>query len=271
MDESEPAKRRIGTSGELVLGALLGAVLGWPITKALDAWSAENNWPWWIYLLGSVVGVAVVLLGMSLLIRRWRRTIWGPVGRRLKWLWSWHPVSARRLKKLQPDRSDEVIKLTLLTSVPAIVRHIIKDDDEFESRMKRLITPIVDERIRKLQVARLEEQTRAPQIPSPPLPRPRWTVQMDEDTYGDFHLSNAVPRSVAREVRIEGDVDCTITSAGAWEDLSGESSGPFTARLSGEATTAGVQFTIYWYDEAGSLQDGKYFLSGEDIRRARAY
>lgn len=92
--------------------------------------------------------------------------------------------------------------------------------------------------------------------PKPPLPRPRWQAGPD-NTQGPDHyvIQNTVPRSVAKEVRVEADSDMNIIDAGHWQDLSTEGPtkgvGTFIAVAMERGIDQGVQLTVSWYDENG--------------------
>ncbi|WP_404311200.1 hypothetical protein LG314_07615 [Agrococcus terreus] len=77
---------------------------------------------------------------------------------------------------------------------------------------------------------------------------------------------NLVPRSIAREVRIESDDDLTITDAGHWSELSPSGTSPaegtFTGRLTEQGRHEGVNFTITWFDEVGNRREAATWVEG---------
>ncbi|GAA3882616.1 hypothetical protein GCM10022381_26100 [Leifsonia kafniensis] len=101
--------------------------------------------------------------------------------------------------------------------------------------------------------------------PIVPLPEPRWSVRMVHETTERFELVNAVPRSVAKEVRIEGDQDIRILDAGHWNDLSGEAVGPFRGSLAEKAYRMGAYFTVTWFDENNQPKEKSVNLAREVI------
>lgn len=103
-----------------------------------------------------------------------------------------------------------------------------------------------------------------------PLPDPRWRVYPDEagDDY-DWILRNAVPRSVAKEVRLESKSGMEILDAGHWSDLSGGSkgaTGSFRGEMDDDGATFGVHFTLVWYDENNSRRTGAVSWPGHQDR-----
>jgi len=108
--------------------------------------------------------------------------------------------------------------------------------------------------------AQAATESQPPEPKQPPLPRPRWIVEADtEDGAPDWYtIQNLVPRSVAREVRVEAGPEFQILDAGHWEDLS--TSGPASGRGSFQAwandwaVANGVDVVITWYDEQGNAQ-----------------
>lgn len=106
-----------------------------------------------------------------------------------------------------------------------------------------------------------------PKPPPPPLPRPRWLIApAPSEEPNEYVLRNSVPRSVAREVRLEADPEFKILNAGHWKDLSvteGEASvGSFVGVFTSQGNTFGVHFNVSWYDEKGELQLLPLFLGG---------
>lgn len=113
---------------------------------------------------------------------------------------------------------------------------------------------------RQVAAARAAKETRLPR------PAPRWSVERVGPTH--WALRNLVPRSIAREVRIESDSDLTIVDAGHWPDLSPAgkpaAEGLFQGHVTSSGLTFGVKFTITWYDEAGKAHQGSTYMKGSD-------
>lgn len=102
-----------------------------------------------------------------------------------------------------------------------------------------------------------------------PRPAPRWMVAPENTDEEDVYvLRNSVPRSVAREVRLDADPEFKIVDAGHWQDLSGTdtdgASGRFMGVFTPQGETFGVNLYIKWYDENGSQQAENLFLRGPD-------
>ncbi|MFE4469631.1 hypothetical protein ACFRFH_12530 [Leifsonia sp. NPDC056824] len=246
-----------GVATALVLG-----VLYW----AFGVVSAAKL-PVWVYVF--VVGLVVLVV--SMLIPLWRRAIWGNVGRGLKWIWSWHPVSTRRFRAARKADYEYLDKL-FADNFASWVRKVIKDDKQAEERMKEIIAPVVEQRMRNLQAIRDEAAAVSdPGLAPVPRPVPRWSVEVVRDGVNEFVLVNHVPRSGAREVRIEGDDDFTITSAGQWEDLSGEARGEFTGTFTRNAMQVGVKFFITWFDDNGLTKTAVVFVSAPEIGLAAPF
>jgi len=114
-----------------------------------------------------------------------------------------------------------------------------------------------------------EGKAQGNQDPAPiPLPEPRWNIYADNTGDDqDWILRNAVPRSIAREVRIESDGDLHIIDAGHWPDLSGGDSGAmgsFQGTLTRRGSESGVVFNLTWYDEQGVRKGANVTLPGSN-------
>lgn len=116
------------------------------------------------------------------------------------------------------------------------------------------------------EAARQESAARTANEKRLPRPAPRWSVERVGPTH--WALRNLVPRSIAREVRIESDSDLTIVDAGHWPDLSPAGKPPAEGLFQGHVTSSGlafgVKFTITWYNEAGKAQQGSTYMKGSD-------
>lgn len=253
-----------------MIGALLGAVLGWPITRALDGWATESNLPWWAYLVGSAIGVVAVLFVMTFFVKVWRTAIWGNGWRGMKWLWSWRPVSARRHRNDLRALTSEVIERVDRAASEAAE----KEADRAKARSEATKGLYVSFAEKDAEIAKLlaNLKSRNPSTPQPslPLPDPRWTIKHDmfDKTEYDFILFNHVPRSFAKEVRVEGVTDMNgyteveILDAGHFEDLSGEASGAFRARFGKNARVNGASIEVTWYNEHGAHLTEDIYVPG---------
>lgn len=68
------------------------------------------------------------------------------------------------------------------------------------------------------------------------MPESGWMVAPENTDEDDVYvLRNSVPRSVAREVRLDADPDFKIVDAGHWQDLSGTETGGASGTFMGVA------------------------------------
>jgi len=276
--------------------ALSGAV-GWAITRVLDGAAAANKWPWWAYGIGIGAGLVLLLLGMSIFRSAWRQKTWA----RLAY---WQPFTTRaRLKRIQTDAYSDgmlfengnmkrVLEMerakhaTAMDKISATLSARVSQIASLNNDLNRLSVEAAaardkltamraerDEQRRLNQalesrVERLTSEAKSKPVARtvPPLPRPRWITAREGDNY--YSLRNAVPRSVAREVRIESDADMTILDAGVWDDLSVEGRwagrGPFTATITPSGRSYGVRLTVSWYDENGTELSEYVMVRPED-------
>jgi len=255
-----------------MIGGGVIALLVWAVPALIGAATAAKV-PLWVY-----VGVGLIsLVALSVIIRRWRRIAWGGLRRGLRWLWSWHPVSSRRLDRATAHAARqrhglETLHNNLAEAQQGASVSLALTVTDLTSRLEAL-----EQKSRSLDASIWGMQAGAAPatMGAIPLPQPRWTIKQelwDKSEY-DFTLTNHVPRSVAREVRVEG-VDngryspITILGAGHFEDLSGENSGAFRARFDPDARSDGASFTISWYDEAGEQRWEQLFVPGWVARPA---
>ncbi|MDQ0894513.1 hypothetical protein [Agromyces ramosus] len=276
MTENPPSRRRMSTSVELLIGAVLGAILGWPITRALDEWAAESQLPWWAYLVGTGIGIAFVLFVMTFIIKAWRVSIWGWVGRLAKWLWDSRPVSLRRHR-----RDIERVMKSLIAPILEQSREIAREEiasskmlEDAKAEYARAMTDIAQ----KIAQRRVNGTVAAAASSSKmiPLPAPRWHIQrVESDEHSDtFTLINSVERSVAREVRVDDSHDyngepngvATILEGGHFEDLSGKASGDFRAEFSPSARQGGGTLDVTWYDDDGEKHHEYVRVAGWEKR-----
>ncbi|TFC06758.1 hypothetical protein [Cryobacterium mannosilyticum] len=262
MSEETTTKGRLGTPVELLIGSVIGAVLGWPITKALDGLAADNKWPTWVYMIGTVIGVALVLFVMTFIVTPWRRTIWGSLGRSFKCLWSWRPVSNRGLLHVIG-----VLRTDMANVALEAAHQYDQQKQDLEEAKKLYVEATNRPNVVINRVAGSSIATGGPVIP---LPDPRWTIIHNDFDRGveNFLLTNHVPRSFAKEVRVEGETDrngyseVTILDAATFEDLSGNEYGEFLARFDEHARWSGAPFEVSWYDENGTHRAQTIFVPG---------
>ncbi len=207
--------------------------------------------------LGLVACVAVVvgLIVFSIANRGWRNRTWG-------WLFGLRLTTRFRRARDRESASIDGYADGTESMVPA-VRQLQKQVDLAEAERDSSKQAAEDAIATRDQIVWAPTTAQATQ---PPLPRPRWRVLRafgsDADDF-DFKLMNAVPRSVAKEVRLESDQDLVILDAGHWEDLSGPTNGSFRGRINDRGRQAGVQFTVTWWDEHGVQDTTTIYLAGQ--------
>jgi hypothetical protein len=126
-----------------------------------------------------------------------------------------------------------------------------------ERRLGIAVTAIVDAEAEKTRLetevetltADLAKKVDAPSSPNLPLPRPRWSVYLDEER-DLYKLRNSVERSVANEVRLEVPGGGFTFSDGAhWSSIWGNQERSFDGMPTGNSSTNGVYFEVTWFDE----------------------
>lgn len=282
---------------ELVVGGVVLGAVGWAITRALDGFAAQYEWPWWSYAIGVGGGLALLLVGMTIFRPTWREKTWAKLA-------YWQPFTTQaRLKRIQQDAYSDgmlfengnmkrVLEMEraqhetaidkISATLSARVAHIATLNNDLsrlsletaagrdallamraERDEQRLLNQELEGRIEKLMS---DAKSKPTARTVPPLPRPRWITAREGTNY--YSIRNAVPRSVAREVRIESDADMTILDAGVWDDLSVEGRwagrGPFTATATPSGRSYGVRLTVSWYDENGTQLSEYVMVSPED-------
>lgn len=255
MTESADSSRS-HTPVELIVGGVIGAVLGWPIGRALDAWVGDNEMPWWMYLVGAAIGIAAVLFIMTFFIKRWRTAAWGWLGRLAKWSWDSRPVSQRKHRTALEEHRKAVLRDTQRLAKIA-VKDAIEERKRIDASIQQLATTLSSQ-------GRTAPGAAAEQPKAPPLPTPRWRIRRDEsdESCETFTLINSVERSIAREVRVDDSHDyngepngvATILEGGHFEDLSGKASGDFRAEFSSRSRQSGGSLDVTWYDENAEKQ-----------------
>lgn len=257
-----------------VVTAIVSAVATWVINNAREL-------PW-LSILSIFAGIAVGLFLLSTFIfRRARTVLWGWVPVAWRWLRGLRVTTERQREKLRlqaEQQASELIVTAKSINNEELTRALVEKKQLSEALERALSEGAKDSLARHeaeleladkdRMIASLQDSLRKASIsdsrsPKLPLPRPRWSVYPDARDDADFNsymLKNAVPRSVAQEVRIEGDSDFKITSAGHWEDLSGQRVGEFRGTITFGGTQHGVQFRVQWYDEHGVLNTEHVFM-----------
>lgn len=225
------------------------------------AWANENQ------LAATVVGGVLVVLGLKVL--SYLPRIGSPLatafsfigfvlGILFGWLWAWRPVSARR----HEHDLDAIVARMSAVNTDNLKRH------EANKRTLDEAVKVYAKQLIKLEPHSLrpaDAQTPAtPMNQAPPLPIPRWSIHAaDEEGDGyDFVLKNLMPRSVAKEVHLEGNLDFTLLDAGHWESLSGIAEGEFRGAISARGWALGMRFTVEWYNEKNEHMTASVSLRG---------
>lgn len=255
------------TAGIVVVNGVVTAVV-----SALVTWLINNatSLPWlWVVTIFAAIAV-FTFLALSLARRQLRETIWNRP-------WRW--VRGLRLSTVrQRQREATHIRARTLAEANLTTKSLIAHAEDRVAAAESNRVALQEERDLlaqenarlSLQLHQQTEHLRSLERQSPssesqlPRPAPRWRVYADEDSADgtDFRLSNPVPRSTAREVRIDSDSDMAILDAGHWQDLSGESIGNFRAELTRVGWEQGVAISITWYDENNLRHDGSAYLPG---------
>ena len=204
----------------------------------MTAWT--DFWKWADTSLGSnVVGsliVAGILAGIGLIFTvaksSWREKVWGNMARLLHWV--------RSLRVTTQARTAAALEAARLYGYR---------QGEMWGEQQLVVTPLGPD--------------------GPPLPLPRWTLTLDTTRAElSYVLNNVVPRSIAREVRIENRAECPIMDAGSWEDLSGETSGRFFGAISNRGMMLGVNFEVSWHGEINEYRTSDVWLESRLLKLA---
>jgi len=250
VSENEQKWYNQGLASEVIGGVILLAIAGG------IAWAASEKLPGWVVVIAALVGLLVLSLFLSPL----RTRVWGWVGmirerRRNRVVTTIQAQESARKESEKKGYAFAVEESTPLAE--ALARDLREVTAERDALQKDFAS--LEEAFKR------KGQGLAAAEPRPlPLPKPRWTVYESQDEPGTYILRNAVPRSIAREVHIEGDEDFDVTDAGHWEELSGTSSGSFDGEMTHVGQISGVYFKITWFDEYGLPKDYDYWLRGTD-------
>jgi len=200
-------------------------------------WVNENQ------LAATVIGT-LLATGLVWLLSRLPKV--GPhVRTALKWLWSWHPVSAHRHTR----------------DLAAV--------SEASSAYAQKRTEGIAEKVKTSHEDGLKIDTDANvrAIPAPPPPEPRWKlVRMSgaEDVKCRFTISNLVPGSVALNVRMDnlGQGMFSFDDAAFWPDLSGESSGDFSGVIRSTNAVNRIHLKLTWLNHKHDGQSHTFVVDG---------
>lgn len=213
-----------------------------------DFWTWVNENQFAATVIGGLIVVAIVGVFSRL------PKIGPHVRTFLKWLWSWHPISARK-----HYRDIALVHEATLAEAAAEARVIaekaIDVSAELEKAKKELSRIIVENKIKIDTEANVRDKVRgsvtAPATPpNLPAPDPRWRIYLPDGEEFVHVLENTVERSVAKEVRLESDAFEFLDGA-HWEDLSGKSKGDFSGRSkqSQPDWQTTTQFIVTWFNE----------------------
>lgn len=218
----------------------------------------------------SGVGLAAIMIGVA-----------------ARWLWSWHPVSARRLRKdldAQFDTSaveSAALVASLTENVEALSTRVAMQEQAANASVAAVtkIRENADAYAKDRSKASIDTHASA-MSPRLPLPAPRWRIdrESDDPTGETYNIVNSIERSVAREVRVNDSHDdygepngvATILDGGHFEDLSGRSSGTFRARLGSRTRQGGGTLSVTWYDENNAQQHEYVRVDGFEAPEASA-
>ena len=225
------------------------AAVVWGVPLALNA-LANAQILWWVYLMVLVVALVTV----SALIPALRRATWGRLPLRV--------TTVKRREAFGRLKRQEALD-SLSEQARPIVADAVKKADE-----RRQVSRAQSEKDTKEAFDlgfQHGQATATPAKPVVPLPKPRWRVyfapRQPDDQTTRMVLENLMPRSAAHEVRLDASAELfRVTSAGQWEDLSGEAKGEFLGVSTAYGDYNGITFHISWYDESGSQQQDTYEL-----------
>jgi hypothetical protein len=267
-------------TGALFINGVVTAVVSVGTTWVINN-AAQLPWPL-IVTTFLVVGVVVFLLA-SLFQKRLREAIWV---RPARWLSGLRVTTKKQRDAAGRTATKKGLALANDNTKALIAAEMVraeraeKEVDDLKVQIEglqlglRMAKSKVSEAEEAAQAARAELATRQarPGASKLPRPAPRWRIYADEDEPDglDFLIANTVPRSVAREVRIEPDEDMEVLDAGHWEDLSGSAIGNFRAEVTPNGIDYGVNITITWYDDQNQQRTTAVRVPGRDGRFAQS-
>lgn len=274
-------------------------IVDW-IREGVETQGFEGFWgPILLVVLGALAVIAIFALLIVSIISPRGRERWAGFG---KWLWSWRPVSYRRHRRELTQQNeamlaevgsvagavseneastDKVAKWAydaiekVRLSIPDVTLELLKQMQESKKSIEELRTSVdqLEKPKRGEVTVDCEASKRAAAAslqPAPPLPRPRWHASPDNvPDLDQYVIQNMVPRSVAREVRVEAVEAMDIIDAGHWEDLSTNGPTGGTGTFIGVVNQRGrmnhVEIVISWYDEKGEKDSVRKMIFPKEV------
>lgn len=251
------------TAGIVVINGVVTAVVSTLVTWIINN-ATSLPWLWIVTIFASVAVLVFVIL--SLFRARLRETIWK---RPARWFAGLRITTAKqRLAEVSRAKSKAHIAANnaakdLIAKAEGLAAEATRQNVDLNEENADLALKIFE---RTQLINALQASARGGESNALPRPDPRWRVYAEEDSAdgSDFILMNSVPRSVAREVRIEADDDMEILDAGHWEDLSGDIIGSFRGTVTSRGWDYGVRIHIMWFDEKNERRSASVHLPGSE-------
>lgn len=189
---------------------------------------------------------------VTLAKKSWRDKVWGPTGRFFKWA---VPIRLTTTTRIRAKDSEIIV---FRASVERALAASIRSGELTAEAIAQVavLERELEARPKVSSATGLAAPAEQPTAPAIPLPQPRWSIYLDQGDSSDgmdYVIRNTVPRSVAREVRLEAEVDCfEFFDAAHWENMSGVSMEEFRGSTKPEMNWArerGFDLFIEWYDE----------------------
>ena len=250
------------TTGIIVVNGVITAVV-----SALATWAINNAAPLpWASIAVTFALVAIgVFLALSLFQTRLRETFWT---RPFQWVRGLRVTTTNQRGKAILEAENKALAVAQSSA-----QTLIATSESAAADAWRKHETLAEENVGlTLRLSQQSDQIRALESTTPsvdttlPRPDPRWRVYAEDGSADgtDFTITNSVPRSVAREVRIEPDDDMEILDAGHWEDLSGSARGSFRAAVTDQGWEYGVRTRVAWYDEKNTSRVAIVRLTGAE-------
>lgn len=228
-------------------------------------WVNENQ------LAATVIGGLVVAALIALFARLPRV---GPLVRKaLRWIWSWHPVSARRYEQgLRWEEQSHFITLDVAKRdaaeqiAPTLLA--VEDLHREVEQLKAVRGPKIDiEANRRAAMAGVKSSVQPTPLPAP---EPRWKflgTSTSDDVLNEvyrFKVVNLMPGSVVLNARMDNNPNTygsfSFDDAAFWPDLSGEAEGEFTGEVVGTDESGHVTLVLSWFDENHAQQTKNWLI-----------